>query len=652
MKEDKEKKAQEAEKNEQLHAKVEKLMGPPPEKRAAGEKTQDFEVPEKTPEEAEPIEAKKSEKNEEPKPEPKPEETLDRQEGEGFLDDAELDKAVDEIAHQESDDLLKNDDEAVQKAWSASDDKRTTSQKIKDFFKKWWSNPKTRRATIAVFILLIVALAVVPDSRYFFLNLVGVRSSASVKVLDQGTGQPLKNVTVIVRDKSSVTDENGIALLADLKLGKTNLKVERRAFATVEKPLTIGWGSNPLGDQSLEPVGLQYSFKTVDFLSGKPMEKAEAYSGDASAFSNAEGEIIITLDTTSDEPVDIMITAEGYRTEGVKDSANNEAVQEIKMAPANAHAFVTKRSGKYDVYKIDADGKNEELVLAGTGNERDDIVLAAHPERNVAALVSTREGMRNTDGYLLSTLIIIDLETNETTSLGRSERFQVIGWSGDRLVYVQIAAGASASNPERHKLLSYDYVNDASTALASSNYFNDVMLAQNRVYYAPSVAYQEEGNIGLFVVNPDGQDKKQILQNETWNLFRSNYDTLTVAVGQLWYEYKLNEENAPSSLNGAPAEPTSRLYIDGPDGVSSMWIDQRDGKGVLIDYDKENQEDTVIASQSGLSSPVRWLNSSTVVYRIHTDDETADYIVSLDTKEPQKLIDVTDTAGVENWYYY
>lgn len=633
---------------DELHEKVEKIMGPLPEKRQseAQSKPQDFEVPKETPEEAKPIPSKEAKASTE-----KTEPVEETEEGEGFLDDTELDKAVDEIAHQESDDLMKAEDDAVSKAWDAKEDKRSLGQKIKDFCKAWWANPKKRKATISASVLLIVALALVPYSRYFLLNLVGVRSSASLKVLDQGTGLPLKNVTVQLSDKSGTTDNEGYVKIEKIKLGKTNLKVERRAFASLEKPITIGWGSNPLGEQELAPVGLQYSFKVVDFLSGKPIEKAEAYSGDASAFSNKEGEIVLTLDTTTDQTVEIMLSAEGYRQETVNNKAG-ETVQEVKMAPALKHAFVSKRSGKFDVYKIDADGKNEELVLAGSGSERDDVALVAHPSRNIAALVSTREGVRNSDGYLLSTLTLIDLETNKTTSLGRSERFQIIGWQEDRLVYVQIASGTSASNPQRHKLISYDYVNEVATELASSNYFNDVMLAEGKVYYAPSSAYQNKIDVSLFAIDPDGQNKSVVFENETWNLFRSDFDTLTIAVGQVWYSYKLGSDDSPSALNGAPSDPTSRIYIADQDGSRSLWVDQRDGKGVLLSYDKENQEDKVVSSQSGLSYPVRWLNDSTVVYRVNTEDQTADYIVSAEGGEPKKLTDVTDTAGIENWYYY
>lgn len=620
MKEDKQKSDKLDAVKEELHQKVEALMGPVPEDQQSSGASK--------PEPKKPAPSKPVAKVEPPKPE----------EGEGTIDDAKLDKAMEEIAHQEDDSLL-------------DEDGRSFGHKVKDFFKDLWKNPKKRKAVLASGVAIILLLAVIPNTRYFFLNLVGVRSSSSVVVLDRGTGLPLKNVNVSLANTSGVTNDDGYVKLERLKLGKTTLKIERTAFATNERSVTLGWGSNPLGEQQLEPVGLQYSFKTADFLSGKPIEGAEAYVGDASAFSSAEGEIILTLDTDSEENVEVMITAEGYRQETIRGTAGGDK-KEIKMAPANKHVFVSKRSGKFDVYKVDADGQNEELVLSGTGSERDDVVVAGHPERNIAVLVSTREGIRNSDGFLLSTLTLIDLGNNKTTSLGRSERFQVVGWSGNRLIYVQISSGPSTTKKNRHRLISYDYVKGESTEIAASNYFNDVMLAQNKLYYAPSSAHQNSVDVALFEIDPDGQNKKVIIENEAWNLFRTGYDVLTIAVGQVWYEYKIASGEAPNALNGAPAQPVSRVYVDGADGVTSLWVDQRDGKGVLLKYDKQNQEDTVLASQSGLANPVRWLNNSTIVYRVSTEDESADYLVNIDGGESKKLIDVTDTAGVENWYYY
>ena len=316
------------------------------------------------------------------------------------------------------------------------------------------------------------------------------------------------------------------------------------------------------------------------------------------------------------------------------------------------HAFVSKRSGEFDVYKIDADGKNEELVLAGSGAERDDMVLAPHPSRNVTVLVSTRENMRNSDDYLLSTITIIDLETNETENISRSEQFQIVGWIGDRLVYVQIASGASANNPNRHKLMSYDHESGEAKELASTNYFNDVLIAQGKTYFAPSGTLQDAANVKLFAIDADGNNKTILIESETWNLFRTEYSKLTIAVGQAWYDYALGSTSAPTALNGAPANPSSRIYVNSPNNQRSLWTDQRDGKGVLLVYDIGKQEDANLASQSGLTNPVRWLNNTTAVYRVKTDGETADYVMSTEGGEAKKLIDVTNTAGIDNWYYY
>jgi hypothetical protein len=81
-------------------------------------------------------------------------------------------------------------------------------------------------------------------------------------------------------------------------------------------------------------------------------------------------------------------------------------------------------------------------------------------------------------------------------------------------------------------------------------------------------------------------------------------------------------------------------------------LDKRDGKGVLLVYDIGKNADTVLQTKSGLTGPIRWLNDSSLVYRIHTEQETADYALSLDAGGPVKIRDVTPTGSVDRWYYY
>ena len=104
------------------------------------------------------------------------------------------------------------------------------------------------------------------------------------------------------------------------------------------------------------------------------------------------------------------------------------------------------------------------------------------------------------------------------------------------------------------------------------------------------------------------------------------------------------ESNQPSNL-------TSRIYSDSADGARSLWVDQRDGKGVLVLYDKDSDKEKALVSQAGLENPVRWLNNTTLVYRIHTPQETADYVLSIEGGSAKKIRDVTSTYGVDRWYH-
>lgn len=564
-------------------------------------------------------------------------------------EDAKTAAAVDDIVEKEGDDLLAAEDKELNQAFTNKPP--SFGQKIKNFFKGWWANPKARWLTIITLVVIVLAVALVPTTRYAVLNTAGVRSSSSVIVLDESTQQPLKNVTVSLGSQTAVTNEDGKASLTQLRLGRSTLTVQKKAFATDTRTVTIGWGSNPLGNMTIKPVGTQYSFLVTNYLTGKPITKAEATSGEADATSDEKGVIKLTVDKNAPASFEVSISKDGLRTEKIMVSNESTASRDVKMVSQHAHTFVSKRSGKYDVYKIDIDGKNEKLLLAGTGRERDDLALVPHPATDMAALVSTRENKHNSDGYLTSSLVLIDVTDNSTTTLAESERIQVIDWSGDELVYAQISAGASAANPKRQRLISYNVKTKASKDLAAANYFNDVAFADGKLYYAPSSNNLGGGLAGLYQVNADGTNRQTVLPQEVWNIFRTSYDHFTLSVPQQWYDYKLGNTIA-TKLSGEPANPDNRLYVDSADGQHSLWVDSRDGKGVLVSYDTGSSKETTLTSQSGLVDPVYWVDGDTVIYRVKTSQETADYVLSINGGDPHKLKDVSNASGIGTWFYY
>lgn len=644
--------------NDELSKKVENIMGPTPENsntvpKQASERFSPKEKPNepksapkvsngKKVNEPEPVSnSKKSEINPIKTSEPK---------------EDELDLAVDDIAEKESDEILDAQDKEVEKAFAMN-------EKKPNFLKRFWQNKIARRTFLTLLIGGLLFIGIYPTTRYYILNSAGVRSSASIRVLDESTQQPLKNVSVAIGESSGQTNDQGIASLSGVKLGDQKLTINRKAFAEKQTDITIGWGSNPLGDTSITPTGLQYAFKIQDYLSGKPIEKAEAYSGDSSAFSDKEGKILLTLDTTGDEPISIKIKASGYREETIKDDGSGtEKTKSVNLVASQKQLFISKRSGKYDVYKIDADGKNEELVLSGTGSENSDITLSINPQGTFAALVSTRDNTRTEEGSLKSTLTLIDTDSNNTKAVDSSERIQINGWIADRLVYVKVNETKKKNGVSTHDLISYDYVNDSKTVIAEKMFFNDVEIAGDRIFYAPSVEYLsgtedttspkiDKTNLGLFSVDSVGGNKQVLLTKEIWSITRQDFETIVVSSNNDWYEYKLNGGQA-NKLSGAPADQNGRIYANNGSANKSLWVDNRDGKGVLLMYDPAKAEDKILVSQSGLSNPIRWLNDTTAVFRVDTDQETADYVISTKGGEAKKIVDVTNTRGAESWYFY
>ncbi len=564
------------------------------------------------------------------------------------LEDTTTDKAVQDIIAKEGDTSLA----VADKAAHPPEPKQSLLSKLKHAIGNWWRSPIKRNSTLFAAAIAIILVGIVPTSRYFVLNSLGVRSSTSVRVIDHSSLQPLRNVEVRIGDRAALTDETGYATLKDLRLGDRDLHVSRRAFANRTLNITLGWGSNPLGEYWLYPTGSQYVFVLEDFLSGSAVSEAEVISDDVSALADQDGLARLTIDAEDDAPqLNVNVYAEGYRTETVVIDANTTEQQTIRLVPHLRHFFVSERDARRDIYAIDADGESEELILEGTGYENDNMTLLAHPDYNRLAVISTRENVRNDDGFLLSNLTIIDADDDYQETIATSERIQLIDWYGDYLVFLQITEGASGTNPERHRIVRYNYRTERVITLATSNYFNSVMPVGPYVYFAPSSIFQEtETNLERIHVIDD--ERETVLERESWSLFRTSLNNLTIATNNQWYNYSLVDDTN-QALSEAPVNPQNRFYKQNPwDDTIFARAERRDGQGLIVLERTDQTGEEILQEAPGAGYPLRWLNKTTVVYRVNTLDETADYVVSTENGNTQKIVNVTPASATERWYSY
>lgn len=600
------------------------------------ESTDDSEEP-VVPDALEIDETTEPEEEEDKKPLPKP----------AVIEEPATDKAVKEIVAAEGDELLQ-----VEDALRDSDEEEAKPARKQFSLKKIFLNKKALKLYLIILIISLLAAALYPTTRYGALNLAGVRSKSSLTVLDSTSQQPLKNVMVSIGSVAVKTDANGVAKLEKVKLGKTTLKIERIAFAPLEETITVGLGSNPLGSFNITPTGSQYKLEITDLLSAKPIGGVDVETSDASARSDEKGLVLLTLPKTDEAEVTVTINTPSYRTETIKLALASKETIKLQLTPARKHVFISKRTGKFDVYNIYADGKEEKLLLAGSGNEKEDLTLLPHPTKELVAYVSSRAGKKSPEGFALNDLVLLDANTGRTTPVASAERLQLVGWAGDRLVFVAITSGPSAATAQRNRLLSYNLEDGGKTVeLATSNYFNDLLMARGVVYFAPSSAIDGGTPAQFYQINTDGSNQKSLFNQEVWSILRTSYDHFSLSVGQQWYDYALGATH-PKKQDSAPTTKTGRVYLDSPDGKKSVWVDQRDGKGTLIVYDIAGNKDTVLTARAGLGLPTVWLDDNTVVFRVDSKDEVADYVISLQGGEARKIRDVTKTGGLDNWYYY
>lgn len=565
------------------------------------------------------------------------------------LDDKELNDAVDDIVREESDDVLVLDDAIKEPEVPEAKGFKKFTQKLKNGISWWWNHTLIRNLSLVFIFVAVMAAALVPVSRYAVLNAFGVRVESSMKVVDNETSLPLENIRVTLQNQEMKTDANGEVRFTDLKLGNSTLQISRRGYAESRENIVLGWGSNPLGDKRITATGVQYSFELRDWISDAPLTDAAAVSGEYTARADENGVITLTLSEDAEEDAEITLRAAGYRDETyIASDLSVDENNKVFMVNDRKHLFVSNRDSKYDVYSIDLDGKNEKVILNATGKERDIPQLYPHPMQQKWALIGSHEGETNADNYVLDGLYIIDpqQDTSDIKRIARSERIAIVGWSGDYLVFWQVVEGTSQGNPERSKLYSYNFITGERIELAAANYFNDVELVSDEVYYAVSGFAVPQSYARLFKVKANGEQKVQVLNKQVYSIFRTDIEQLLYsAANQEWYEQTLPQE--PEKAERRTSVPNNYMYVFSPSSESVSWVRVRDGQGVL-QYKHLTDESGGIEQEAAVDAGIRealyWLGDKAIVYRVVKSGETADYLVSLEERpdNSEKISKITN----------
>jgi hypothetical protein len=304
--------------------------------------------------------------------------------------------------------------------------------------------------------------------------------------------------------------------------------------------------------------------------------------------------------------------------------------------PAGLEVYLARRAGVYNVYKMDVTAKQEQLVLAGTGNESSTLALTTNSSSTVAALVSTRDGKANADGDFQQSVTLIKLSDGTTTISDTANHIKLVDWLGDTLVYVTSSDSTSTSDANRYQIIAYNTATKVRTVLDHTNYLNDILAAKGSIYYATATSSSTSGQ--FVKIQPDGKNKTVILPAEIASIVRTNYSNLLLSGVNKWYSYELGGMQATQTNN---VSQDGRQYADSSDGKLSAYINS---DKQLVVYDVATNKETILVT-GGASYPIRWLGSN-IIYRSAGSDFTMPSTGGTATK----LTDVYDAPGISLWH--
>lgn len=540
-------------------------------------------------------------------------------------DDEQTVKAVNDITRSDSDTLLDVNTSSA----------NTIHNSLFMKFKRVIKTPLVLKSILLSTSTVLLVIAIVPQTRLGTLNILGVRAGFEMQVVDETTGQPLKDVGVIVNNTHAQTNEKGVVVLNNLRLGEARVHIEKRGFRIDDFVVTLHVGSNKQARKSLTAIGETYTFNFVQFLTDKPLSGVEVVSGIASALSDEKGiakVVVPAEDIVVDKPMSFVVKVDGFREETIsltKDQKDNS----YQLVPNKKRVFVSKRDGTIDIYTSYLDGKEEKMLLKGSGIERDDVKLLAPEAGTQVAFVASRENVKDQYGYIMNTLYFVDIDSGSIVKIDQASDIQLLGWgNSDTLVYSTSVTGTSAGSSDRQKILSVSGLTPGvKKELARANGFYDMRLVRDMVYYSPfnygSAASAEKG---VFRVSLDGLNRSKIYDKEAYTLVRTGYATIAFDSEGKWYEYDTHRLVSPAARTH-PSQSPSVKYVDDTELGMMAWSEERDGLGVVFVQMNGANEPEAIARQSTITGDIYWFNAQYIMYRNNTGRSHYETVQSIDS---------------------
>lgn len=537
-----------------------------------------------------------------------------------------------------SDDKLEEEDKNHTKAKKEA--KKTAKKLLTPEERKKLQIKRGILAGIGVIVFLLMLLAV-PATRWPILNAIGFRGNL-VLTVNSSAQKPIAHASVKIEGSTVLTDQFGRAYFKRLPLGKKSVLIQKAGYGDKTVGVVNGFGSTE-NTYQLKVIGIKLDIDIKDWLSNRPLEGVTASFGEASAVSDQTGRAGLVILPTDKEKITITLKKDGY-LEKVIETETDVVSREASLVSAQKNYFISKRDGKFDIFSSNLDGTNQQKIIEATGKEDASILqFSVHRGNKQAVLVANRDG-KTQNGRLVAGVYAVDLERSAIHKIDEGSDIQLLEWGDSAIAYTKSIPSLAYDDPALSRVMVFRVDTNRLSEVVAANYFQTSIVAQNKVFYMPADAYRAIENAALTSHDMSTAAKKTYVPERPINyIVRVSYQMLELQDGS-GGAFELNiAKGSVRPIDRRPAA-NSLMTALSPNGQLTTWNDRRDGQGTLI-IRTNNGEERVAAKIPGLTSPVRFVTDDMVVARIVTSEETADYIVNVNTGNLKKIVDVSNVGG-------
>lgn len=508
--------------------------------------------------------------------------------------------------------------------------------------KLWVLNHKKLSIVLGVVLVLLIIAVVVglTDLRYMVMNLF-FKASADVTVIDEKSHQPVPNAKVTIAGSSAQTDKKGVAKLAKVPFGPQSAKVEKEAYATLQKNVRIE-GSPQKLSLDLHPTGTPLNFTVTNKISGAVIKGAKITFNASDALTNTQGIATLNVPPQTVAEIEVKLSADGFNDATTKVKLEPNAKNAVTLTPSGKIYFLSKRTGKINVMSSNLDGTNQTVVIAGTGKESDlTTTLLASRDWKFLALKASRDSAKEA-------VYSIDTSNNQMTTIDEGDaNFTSVGWHDHDFVYTVDRNTVQYWQPNKLALKSYNADTKALRTLdqngaEGTQFSNKRQNLDNFYIVKDGLVYSRtwDGAVHpaeIVFASTDGKQKKTVRTFDgVYGLQARLYEPEGVYFAAynggktVYYEY---ENGSVKDIQISDADFNNKFYptyLISPSSNSTYWYEPRDGKNFLQIGDANGQNAKEISPASEF-----------VAYGWYSDD----YVLA--SKKSSELY-ILPKAGVTN----